>query len=151
MTIPGTASLPAIEATLTTCPRPRATICGNTARAPLSGPRTFTSRIKSVVRSFSSMNPPSGMTPALLIKMSTGPDSARTWSRNAAQDSGLVTSRAPECALGMPFAVSLATASSTSPIHTSAPPSAKRRAVAAPIPLAPPVMTTTAPASSIFG
>ncbi|PQM44236.1 hypothetical protein C1Y40_05605 [Mycobacterium talmoniae] len=74
------------------CPRPRAIIRGARIRAAVRWAKTLTSKHARVTASGSSRNAPIGMMPALLTRMSIGPQSFSTASRNVAKLSGRVTS-----------------------------------------------------------
>src|SRR5262245_16316200 len=110
---------------------------GNAAPSPLTTPRRFTSICRSRSSGGVSRNEPACATPALF----TNTSGSSTAAMNAANESRSRTSRtcavAPICA-----AAAVAASSSTSPIATFAPAWAKARAVARPMPRAPPVIAT---------
>ena len=91
--MPGTTNLPAMDATFTTCPLPRSTMCGITARMPWIRPQTFTSIVVALIASSSDRKSPSGMTPALLTSTSIRPKRSTTAPANKANESRDVTSR----------------------------------------------------------
>ena len=91
------------------------------------------------------------LTPALFTRMSTGPNRSTTSPTTVSMRPGSRTSRAHAAAWPPASRISSATAAApssvTSVAATSAPSSAKRWAVARPIPLAAPVTTVTRPAT----
>src|SRR3954452_21956941 len=98
--------------------------------------------------SLSSTNGVTGITPALLITTSTGPSWRSASSRKLANEPRSLTSSASPT-LPPPSSAAAASASeeSRSPIATRQPLPTSARAVALPIPRAPPVIATTLPFS----
>src|SRR3954452_5535076 len=144
--MPGGVNLPAEEATLTMCPRPRGTIRSSASLVPVIGPCKLMSTWRAWLASSSSTNGPRWRIPALLIITSIGPSSDSTRPRKASNEARSVTSSS-KAAVGEPIspAAVRAASASTSPIATRAPFPASAPAVARPMPRAPPVMATTFP------
>src|SRR4051812_34909214 len=137
---PGNGTRPASEAMLTTTPLPRASMSGSANRIPLTTPRRLTSTTTSSRSGSRSTKRPAGATPALFTSTSSGraaPRKARNESRSGTSSGSPVP---PSSA-----ATALARSASTSPITIVAPSFPNARAVASPIPRAPPVTATTRP------
>src|SRR5215471_15395534 len=83
-----------------------------------------------------------GMSPADVTRMSAGPSSLSTWRAAASTAAASATSQVAKCPPS-DFATASAPARLLSRIATAQPSAARRRAVASPIPLAPPVITAT--------
>src|SRR6516165_9365845 len=83
-----------------------------------------------------------GISPADVTRMSAGPSSLSTWQAAASTAAASATSQVAKYPPS-DFATASAPAWSTSRIATAQPSAARRRAVASPIPLAPPVITAT--------
>jgi hypothetical protein len=130
------------EATVMRWPVPLANMSGAAALMPLITLSRLTSICTRAAELGSSENGPTHIRPALLMKMSTGPSSRATSSRNALRQSGSVTSSLQAWA-PRSVAVSRAASRSTSPIATCAPAPVNSAAVSRPIPRAPPVIATT--------
>src|SRR5581483_4295273 len=140
---------PAADAVCRKYPSPRDSIAGNTARAAYTCANTFTSQTRCHCSSGVS-TPPGTMMPALEQKRSIDPycavDVSTSRITSASTATSVVTANPP---------VSCATAPAPSPSMSAttmprAPSCLKRRHNAAPIPVAPPVTTTTLPWSFTF-
>ena len=140
--------MPATDAVLSTWPFPRSSMPGTKARMPRTMPSTLIWRIHSQSSMSTRSAGPSTATPALLQSRSTWPQRSMTWSRRASTSASLVTSQCTAMA-SVPAASSSARvdasrSSFTSAMATFAPRRAASRAMPRPMPLAPPVITTTA-------
>ena len=130
-------------------PRRRVTIVGATACTQLKIPVRFTATIRSHSSFDGALKAPRLTTPALLTRMSIAPRSRMIASIVASTALRSVTSIVVPRALP-PIAVAEATAPSSliSTTCTSAPCSAIRAAICAPIPRAPPVTSAMRPLKS---
>ena len=138
--------IPWMEATLTMRPRPRATIPGRTARQKLAAPVRFVERTRSHSSGVRLRKGFQRKTPALLTRMSTGPNSAsaRSTTASAAPRRVMSAGIARHCAFNR-FSWAAVSSSSFSVRATSAtraPSCAKRAATERPIPRPAPVTTT---------
>ena len=143
--------MPATDEILTIEPLPDPRMAGIAALVPRNTPLA----LMSIIRSQPSMVwvstlPPFQM-PALLTRMCSPPNRSIAVSTACCQSASLVTSRWTNTASPPASAISASTCwpsdSSTSPRTTFAPSEANRRASAAPIPLAPPLISATLPSS----
>ena len=137
--------MPAVEAMLTTWPRPRESIRGTISLTPNITPLTLMSIIRWVVASSSSQIVwPTCMIPALLTRTSIGPSCASAPSRKSLTEARWVTS-SWKATVPWPssLAVCWAVAKSRSPIATFMPSRRKACAVARPMPRAAPVIAAT--------
>ena len=120
---------------------------------PAPGPSTFTCRIRSHSLISTRCGGPSTAMPALFMTRSTAPNVSNAAAASASTSASLVTSqrtasaRRPE-RLDRCRTVSASRSSWMSATTTSAPRRASSRAVARPIPLAPPVTTAVIPSTS---
>src|SRR6516162_2418656 len=145
--------IPDTEPTLTTRPCPLASSNGRQARTVANGPRKLTATTKSKNASSRARRSACGITrvlPALLTRMSSRPSAAPIVSARASiarvSCAGVQLVRWPMPGR-LPINRSAAPASLPKVTTTRAPASAKRRAVAAPRPLLPPVTNATRPSS----
>ena len=129
-------------------PPPASSMYGIAARAPKIGPFTFTASVRSIRSSVTSWNTVGRFTPALLKTTSTLPHRstvpsvyARTWT-SSETSAGAANAASPISA-----AVDRTASSFRSTHVTRAPSSAKRIALARPIPDPAPVTMQTFPAS----
>src|SRR6516164_6805719 len=142
---------PAIEATLTMAPPPRARMWGSTARMPLKAPVRLTAMTRSQSCAPISAIIRRTVVPAPLTRMSIPPQASVMPSANLTKASRSATSSACAAAWQLRPVISAATASaaaSRSRTATCPPAAAKARQVAAPMPLPPPVTRATFPVKS---
>src|SRR5689334_6940029 len=138
---------PAIDPTLTTCPQPRPTIPGRSARVRRSAAVRSTCTSREISASGISANSPAQPTPALFTSTSTRPCTASAEAASCAA--------APSAARSATSAVPPARAAAASvrpgsdpAASTRAPRDDRAKAVAAPIPLDAPVTRHTDPRTS---
>ena len=144
------AALPPPIVALTIAPPPRSRIDGTTPRQKRTAPITLSWMSAIQASSSSASRPWAAEAPALLIRMSTPPNSAVTASMNRSTSPFDVTSAACAKTSPAPAARSSSAACSSgaarrAQIATRAPSPASRRAVASPIPSLPPVTIATLP------
>src|SRR4051794_29684365 len=150
--MPAVAPRPSVDATLTIRPSPSRRRSASAARTkPVYAVRLIASVVVHA-RSKSSESISAGMlTPALLTTPSTGPSAERISSTTRPGAPSPATSAATAWTGAPAPAISWATraraSASRSTMPTAAPSSARRWAVARPMPLAAPVTTTTLPAT----
>src|SRR3954470_11241890 len=135
---------PASLATLTITPPPRSCIVPSTACVHASTPRRFTPSTKSHSASSVLTKNAKRSVPALLTSTSTGPNASPTAATARPTDAVSVTSSSV-ASPSISAATSRAASASRSPTATRAPSAARRRAVAAPMPPAPPVTSAVRP------
>src|SRR5262245_36150299 len=149
------ARVPAPLATLTTRPRARANIPGNSARVQSSGPRRLTSTHRHQSSGSVSASGPTGPPmPALLTSRSIGPSRLSTSATAASTAARSVTS-AGHATARPPDRVTCPTVSANWSMErastaTAAPASARAVAMARPIPRPPPVTKATWPDRSLM-
>src|SRR5215207_8018973 len=140
---------PATEATLTIAPPPRLFMCGITAWVPLNGPRRLTAMMRSQSATGIAAIVCRVIVPAELTSTSMPPSLTAISSARRAKASPSATSSACPAA---PPPISAATRCAASPSRsitaTRAPAAANTRALAAPMPLPPPVTRTVFPVKS---
>src|SRR3954449_11295788 len=143
--------MPSCEAMLMMRPPPRSTMWGVAQRAARNTALRSTARTLSNVASVICSSGVSSRTPAEFTRMSIPPSSSTIWFIAARTASPSVTSTASAVArppeLVHCSATAVAFGSLRSSTATSAPSSAKRTAMAAPIPPPPPMTTATLPVS----
>lgn len=122
-------------------PRPALCMCGATSRHMRKVPPVFTSKHFCQVAQSGSTTVESATIPALFTSTSIVPWRSTTASTARCTDSGAATSQTTWSTVGAPSAGSSGKARSSA--TTREPSSAKRAAMAAPIPRAAPVTTTT--------
>ena len=134
---------------LTIAPRPAAFITGNTACMPRKTPTTLTSNSRRNCSAVVDCRSPKARMPALLTSTSSRPCFASISRTVADHAPASVTSRCRARARG-PTACTVAASSfsRTSLAITVAPAAAKTRVIAAPMPRAAPVTSTTLPSKS---
>ena len=145
-------ALPPPIVALTIEPPPRSRIDGTTPRQKRTAPITLSWMSASQASSSSDSRPCAADAPALLIRMSTPPNSAVTALTNRSTSAADVTSAA--CANTSPPVSARSSSAARSrfsarraQIATRTPSLASRRAVASPIPSLPPVTIATLPSS----
>ncbi len=139
----------ALEATVTTAPRPRSTIRPTTAREVKNTPSVFTPNVSAQSSSDSERASPVRSTPAALTRYSIGPSRASTSATAASTSTPDRTSAGNDSARMFSLASSLATSRSPSTLRstsaTVAPSAPSRAAITEPMPPAAPVTRATRP------
>src|SRR5437588_586836 len=127
-------------------PPPRSCMEGSTAWVTARTPRRLTPSTTSHMSSSVAVNQPKRSVPALLTTISSGPTASAAAATPARAEPASATSISTAAPSSSP-ATSRAPARSRSAIATRAPSAARRRAVAAPMPDAPPVTGAGLPSS----